>query len=541
MATLGQALTSPESGWRRHDNTDSRIAYIGTWVSAVETGGYLNTHSYSNIIGNSFKFKFFGSKFRLIDWTYSDKSSNISVNIDGQDVGSFSEYGSSVAQALVYEKTSLLMANHVVIITNNTNKYLSLDAIDIDETGYLVHPTLNQMSNIDSGTVGDYIPCKYTVSSSGSLGYFSELGTCISNEIPALGSAVPNGLFNWIYVGNDLLGRRILVADRNIQQSISWNSINLLTSGTELIQHEYVTPVAYSGTVYSGYSYTSVSDNNSGTVWLSRGAGGNPSVDIINFDYGVIKNITRFILTGTAYSCKDFDIRYSDNNSIWTVASSGTLFNTSLPTTFDFTSVGEHRYWSIYIKNTHSARASSGLVEVKAGIKIETKSYKLLLRLPTGGLSATDTNNEWDNIITNSTLGGKITAGDNSIWNWSGLYSWTSSIPTANSANKVVRGNTLANTFYSIAPTTISTTYGFRPILIVEKLLTIKYLIQDGTELETINGSNLVTVCNTTDDSTTIESAFVTSGLSNLSTWSNSLTSQIVNNTFKVAIYRKIG
>lgn len=75
----------------------------------------------------------------------------------------------------------------------------------------------------------------------------------------------------------------------------------------------------------------------------------------------------------------------------------------------------------------------------------------------------------------------------------------------------------------------------------IEYGIILKHLIQDGTELKTINGSNLVTICNTTDDSTTIESAFVTSGLSNLSTWSNSLTSQIVNNTFKVATYRKIG
>lgn len=69
----------------------------------------------------------------------------------------------------------------------------------------------------------------------------------------------------------------------------------------------------------------------------------------------------------------------------------------------------------------------------------------------------------------------------------------------------------------------------------------LRYLIQDGTELKTINGSNLVTICNTTDDSTTIENSFLTSGLDNLALWSNSLTSQINNSIFKVAIYRKDG
>lgn len=73
----------------------------------------------------------------------------------------------------------------------------------------------------------------------------------------------------------------------------------------------------------------------------------------------------------------------------------------------------------------------------------------------------------------------------------------------------------------------------------LESVLTLKYLIQDGNELKTISEGNLVTVCNTTDDNSIIASAFFTSGLDNLTSWNNSLTSQIVNNTFKVAIHRK--
>ena len=73
----------------------------------------------------------------------------------------------------------------------------------------------------------------------------------------------------------------------------------------------------------------------------------------------------------------------------------------------------------------------------------------------------------------------------------------------------------------------------------IEYGIILKYLIQDGTELKTINGSNLVTVCNTTDDDSVIENSFLTNGLDNLSAWNNSLASQINNNTFKVAIYRK--
>ena len=75
----------------------------------------------------------------------------------------------------------------------------------------------------------------------------------------------------------------------------------------------------------------------------------------------------------------------------------------------------------------------------------------------------------------------------------------------------------------------------------IEYGIILKYLIQDGTELKTISGSNLITVCNTTDDNSVIENSFLTNGLDNLSAWNNSLASQINNNTFKVAIYRKEG
>lgn len=38
MATIGQNLQSPESGWRRYDDTDSRIRYIGTGWTKLSNG-----------------------------------------------------------------------------------------------------------------------------------------------------------------------------------------------------------------------------------------------------------------------------------------------------------------------------------------------------------------------------------------------------------------------------------------------------------------------------------------------------------------------
>ena len=75
--------------------------------------------------------------------------------------------------------------------------------------------------------VGDAIACRYTASSN-SVGVFSELGTCTANEIPVGGSSSPDGLFYFIHVGYDHKGRKKLVADRNIQHSISWDTLNAM-------------------------------------------------------------------------------------------------------------------------------------------------------------------------------------------------------------------------------------------------------------------------------------------------------------------------
>lgn len=73
----------------------------------------------------------------------------------------------------------------------------------------------------------------------------------------------------------------------------------------------------------------------------------------------------------------------------------------------------------------------------------------------------------------------------------------------------------------------------------LEQAVTLKFLIQDGLLLKNIVEGNLTTVCNTTDGSTAIETAFLTNGMGNLSSWNNSLINQIVDKPAKIAIYKK--
>lgn len=97
---------------------------------------------------------------------------------------------------------------------------------------------LSYVNNVGSMNTGDYIPCLYNASMSGSIGTFSKLGIVdtttaeLSNSPGATGS----GLFYFIMVGYDLNGNQILIADRVLQSTISWDVLNTagIASGSGL-------------------------------------------------------------------------------------------------------------------------------------------------------------------------------------------------------------------------------------------------------------------------------------------------------------------
>jgi uncharacterized repeat protein (TIGR01451 family) len=150
-ATVGQQLTSPESGWRRFEPDDARFIKNGTWIYNTE---YFKTSKgiayYTKSTTDSFDFKFYGSKIRLM--VYSDKYSakDCIINIDGIP-HSFSNYSElSTQNSLVYQLDIPLGVHKVTIKTNEPN-YVEVDAIDIDNTGDLVNP--NESITLDKSTM----------------------------------------------------------------------------------------------------------------------------------------------------------------------------------------------------------------------------------------------------------------------------------------------------------------------------------------------------------------------------------------------------
>jgi hypothetical protein len=138
MATVGQPLTKPEEGWRRYDDTDSNITYVGTWTTEAYSPLWNGKIHKNATAGDQCQFNFTGQKLRIIGNHYVNKTTSADVVIDGNKVGIINQYGSSLIQPLEFEITSLSNSEHSVQIVNNaTGGYggvFAIDAIDIGET-----------------------------------------------------------------------------------------------------------------------------------------------------------------------------------------------------------------------------------------------------------------------------------------------------------------------------------------------------------------------------------------------------------------------
>lgn len=125
-------------------------------------------------------------------------------------------------------------------------------------------------TRIDDMQIGDYIVCNYQASS-GTFGTFSNFGGVVGTEIPVTGSTTPNGAFYFIMVAKSNKGG-LLVADRVIQHSINWDTLN----AAKVIQGRPQTFDSKAGIIRSltgGVAYADSSGNKSLT---DQGYGGWP-------------------------------------------------------------------------------------------------------------------------------------------------------------------------------------------------------------------------------------------------------------------------
>lgn len=323
--------------------------------------------------------------------------------------------------------------------------------------------------------IGEAISCEY-VATANAAGTFSNFGSASKAEINLAGTNTPNGSFNFVKVDKGLL-----IADRVIQTGVSWDVLNAakLIEGRTRCLNDLTDSLATSAFSASSIFSASFSANKAFNNTFDEVNGGwqTPSGTIrdqwlkVDFTNPVAIAMVRFqhdcSETYPNSAIRNFRIESSSDNSNWIIQYVGVgSYGIGMITTAKFTPTGSFRYWRIYIVDNYGG----SYIMISEAEMSDTQDL-IKLRVPSGGncfvdeanqrailnrdLGAYPSHNEWDTYVVNSTLGGKITAGNNAIWNWSNgstnLNTWTTNSPHSSfgsySANRVTRGYGSARTF----------------------------------------------------------------------------------------------
>nr|WP_307897424.1 hypothetical protein [Clostridium botulinum] len=138
MVTIGQQLLQPESGWKRYDDRNENINYVGNWIHENYASYYKTTASYIKTNGE-LSFNFTGDKIRIIGQNNSTSNTyceNVKIIIDNVIYVLNGRIGNGT-QILQFEKQNLRYKEHHIKIINTENKEYDFDAIDIDANGEL--------------------------------------------------------------------------------------------------------------------------------------------------------------------------------------------------------------------------------------------------------------------------------------------------------------------------------------------------------------------------------------------------------------------
>ena len=142
MATIGQVLTAPESGWKRYDADKSQyVSFDGDFRRYGTVSGSYGSNVLFGSGSSKIYFNFVGTKLRLIDWVNIGRSNSVLIIIDGIERGTYDSSSSTQKwQVLDYEITGLENKEHSVQImadSSGSELVYTFDAIDIDESGEL--------------------------------------------------------------------------------------------------------------------------------------------------------------------------------------------------------------------------------------------------------------------------------------------------------------------------------------------------------------------------------------------------------------------
>ena len=349
-------------------------------------------------------------------------------------------------------------------------------------------------STLESMSAGDCIPCKYVASTSGVAGAFSELGTCVATEIPVAGSATPGGLFYFIKADKGLL-----IADRVVQHSISWDVLNAakFIQGSIVKLTPKMTSLSQDGVTLTRSSVTSSSFEISRAFddVLNEANGGwqtsdstDPKTQWCQVALATVQKIDRIMLQhdGQALAIqtapKTIEVLAGmDEASLSLIATLTTVADNSLQ--YFKLPVTSFKVIKLRITDIHGTANPrwTGFSEIRllyTGMMFRSLSGGCAYADANGGKSLTNTGNgawpvinEWDKYIVKSDLGRKIVTGSDNVWHWSGAFSLCQDtiingiLGITTGDWRTARGYTNDKLLSNKQSNLVNTSVGFRPVL----------------------------------------------------------------------------
>ncbi len=223
-----------DSFWKTYQHNDGVFHYNGAWerewkefeeISNNKTRTYSKQiATTSSEVGSTISFRFQGTKLRILAVTHPNHASQIKITIDGK-TKTFTTKHLNIDEGMlpklqqnVFEIANLTNTIHEVVIELTKEGKFAFQGIEINPEGRIYHT--HEVTTIEQLEVGKRIRCHYKAMTN-KVGIFSDLGESNSSFIPVESTPQPDGDFYFIMV-DEVDGQKKLIADRNVQHSISW-------------------------------------------------------------------------------------------------------------------------------------------------------------------------------------------------------------------------------------------------------------------------------------------------------------------------------
>lgn len=258
--------------------------YVGEWEKQNPTAGYSVDYSMKQMHGSnnaSVSFRLKGTSLRILGSIRRGSSRQIEITIDGNtekiSVRNSALHNFEMAnfKQVLFEKHHLKNEEHLIEIKVLDKGNFVFSGIETASDSRISH--IHEVSKMEELEPGKRIRCHYKATYN-KVGEFLGLGEETKEFIPPESSAFPDGDFYFIMV-DEVAGKKKLIADRNIQNNISWNELYKAkiarTEGLSIFEKSY-NPFSIQVKLMTGG--TSPKDNNND--WDKYIEGGVQSINI---------------------------------------------------------------------------------------------------------------------------------------------------------------------------------------------------------------------------------------------------------------------